>query len=100
MIGFTSQLCHAIAVSLVNSDHNQETKNFIGDSYRDLTRIAMINEALWSELFIENKEYLLKHINSFEAELDRLKNALNNSDAQELKEIFKSSTKIRREMEK
>ena len=52
MIGFTSQLTHAIAVSLVNSDHDEETKSFIGDSYRDLTRIAMINEKLWSELFL------------------------------------------------
>jgi prephenate dehydrogenase len=54
MIGFTSQLTHAIAVSLVNSDNDSDTKNYIGDSYRDLTRIAMINENLWSELFLEN----------------------------------------------
>ena len=65
MIGFTSQLTHAIAVSLVNSDHDSETKNFIGDSYRDLTRIAMINEKLWSELFLANKKVLLKEIKDF-----------------------------------
>lgn len=100
MIAFTSQLAHAIAVSLVNSDHNSETKNFIGDSYRDLTRIAMINENLWSELFLENKKYLLEHIESFECELDKLKNALYDDDMDKLKDIFKSSTKIRREMEK
>ena len=62
VVGFTSQLTHAIAVSLVNSDRDSDTKNFIGDSYRDLTRIAMINESLWSELFLENKDNLLKHI--------------------------------------
>lgn len=100
MIGFTSQLCHAIAVSLVNSDHNPDTKSFIGDSYRDLTRIAMINENLWSELFLENKEYLLKHINSFEYELDRLKKSLENDDIDSLKEIFRESTLTRRKMEK
>ena len=100
MIAFTSQLAHAIAVSLVNSDHNSETKNYIGDSYRDLTRIAMINENLWSELFLENKKYLLKHIESFEHELDRLKDAINDNDLDKLKDIFKSSTRIRREMEK
>jgi len=55
MIGFTSQLTHAIAVSLVNSDYAEDTQRFIGDSYRDLTRIAMINEVLWSELFLENR---------------------------------------------
>ena len=100
MIGFTSQLTHAIAVSLVNSDHAKDTKNFIGDSYRDLTRIAKINEILWSELFLENKDNLLKSIESFEHELDKLKEALNNNDRDKLKELFINSTKIRKEMDK
>ena len=100
MIGFTSQLTHAIAVSLVNSDHEADTKNYIGDSYRDLTRIAMINENLWSELFLENKDYLIKHIDSFLIELVELKDALIKNDKEKLKDIFKESTKIRKEMEK
>ncbi len=100
MIGFTSQLTHAIAVSLVNSDHDPDTVRFIGDSYRDLTRIAMINDTLWSELFLENKEQLLKHIEDFECELDLLKTALKDQDQEKLKELFKSSTEIRRKMEK
>lgn len=100
MIGFTSQLTHAIAVSLVNSDHDPDTRNFIGDSYRDLTRIAMINENLWSELFLENRENLLGHIQSFENELDKLKDALNSNDKKALEELFINSTKIRRGMEK
>lgn len=100
MIGFTSQLTHAIAVSLVNSDHDSETKSFIGDSYRDLTRIAMINEKLWSELFLENKNELLSHIESFEDELNVLKEALKNNDKDKLNELFKNSTIIRKKMEK
>jgi prephenate dehydrogenase len=100
VVGFTSQLTHAIAVSLVNSDRDSDTKNFIGDSYRDLTRIAMINESLWSELFLENKDNLLKHIISFEIELNEIKKALLNNDKKRLEELFKSSTKIRKEMEK
>ena len=100
MIGFTSQLTHAIAVSLVNSDHDSDTKLYIGDSYRDLTRIAMINENLWSELFLENRKYLLEHIASFEFELDVLKMALYREDKEALCELFRSSTKIRKEMEK
>ena len=100
MIGFTSQLTHAIAVSLVNSDHDSDTKYYIGDSYRDLTRIAMINENLWSELFLENRKYLLEHIASFEFELDLLKMALYREDKDALCELFRSSTKIRKEMEK
>ena len=100
MIGFTSQLTHAIAVSLVNSDHDSDTKYYIGDSYRDLTRIAMINENLWSELFLENRKYLLEHIASFEFELDLLKMALYREDKEALCELFRSSTKIRKDMEK
>lgn len=100
MIGFTSQLTHAIAVSLVNSDQEEDTKSFIGDSYRDLTRIAMINEVLWSELFLENQEVLLQHIENFEQELDTLKRALKAKDSSALKELFKKSTEIRRKMEK
>ena len=100
MVGFTSQLTHTIAVSLVNSDHDEDTKNYIGDSYRDLTRIAMINEDLWSELFLENKNYLVEHIDSFLIELNKLKSTLAKQDKEALKEIFRSSTRIRKEMEK
>jgi len=101
MIGFTSQLAHAIAVSLVNSDNNPDnTKLYIGDSYRDLTRIAMINDTLWSELFLENKDNLIKHIECFEKNLDVLKCALINDDKKTLESLFKSSTVIRKEMEK
>ena len=100
MIGFTSQLTHAIAVSLVNSDKDKDTKFFIGDSYRDLTRIAKINEVLWTELFLENKDNLLKSIEQFENELDVLKNAIKNDDREKLKELFINSTKVRKGMDK
>ena len=77
MIGFTSQLPHAMAVALINSDiEGRETESFIGDSYRELTRIANINEDLWSELFLGNKDNLLKAINNFEIELDLIKKAI------------------------
>ena len=99
MIGFVSQLPHAIAVSLINSDiEGRETGNFIGDSYRDLTRIANINEDLWSELFLENKNNLLKSIENFEIELDKIKNAIRKDDTQTLKELFIKSTKRREKL--
>lgn len=99
MIGFVSQLPHAIAVSLINSDiEGRETGNFIGDSYRDLTRIANINEDLWSELFLENKDNLLKSIENFEVELDKIKNAIRKDDTRTLKELFIKSTKRREKL--
>ena len=96
IIAFTSQLTHAIAVSLVNSDNQKyDTNRFIGDSYRDLTRIAKINEDLWSELFLGNKENLLKMIQQFENELDIIKEALKSNDIGTLKEQFIISTRRR-----
>ncbi|MBE6072770.1 MAG: prephenate dehydrogenase [Clostridium butyricum] len=99
MIGFVSQLPHAIAVGLINSDvEGRETGSFIGDSYRDLTRIANINEELWSELFLENKYNLLKSIENFEVELDKIKNAIRQDDTNTLKELFIKSTKRREKL--
>ncbi len=100
MIGFTSQLAHAIAVSLVNSDTEEDTNAFIGDSYRDLTRIAKINRDLWSELFFSNKDYLISEINNFEQELEKLKNSLINDDSKALKDIFVKAKEKREKMEK
>ncbi len=96
IIAFTSQLTHAIAIALVNSDDEKyDTSKFIGDSYKDLTRIAKINDELWSELFHKNSYYLLKHINKFEKELNLLKDALQAKDKDALKELMQSATKKR-----
>jgi len=100
MIGFTSQLPHAIAVALINSDEEgRDTGSFIGDSYRDLTRIANINDELWSELFLGNKNNLLNVLNNFEIQLDLIKKAIYEDDKKKLVELFKKSTKRREELE-
>ncbi|MBZ4683663.1 MAG: prephenate dehydrogenase [Fusobacteriaceae bacterium] len=93
IIAFTSQLTHAIAVSLVNSDDEKfNTKLFIGDSYRDLTRIAKINGELWSELFLENKENLIYRIDNFIDRLENIKKGLLNDDKEILIKEFKESS--------
>ena len=98
MIAYTSQLTHAIAVSLVNSNSNEEVVKFIGDSYRDLTRIAMINENLWSQLFIDNKDSLISQIDEFIEELEIVKKAIKSENLDLLKEKFISSKKKREVM--
>lgn len=100
MIAFTSQLTHAIAVALVNSDKDPDTYNFTGDSYRELTRIAMINGDLWSELFLENRENLIDRIEEFQERLDIIKEALKNNDRKTLITEFEKSTKKRLTLEK
>ncbi|ALV21113.1 prephenate dehydrogenase [Carnobacterium antarcticum] len=98
LIGFTSQLPHAIAVALVNSDINEKTGDFVGDSYRELTRIANINEELWSELFIGNKSNLLEAIDLFETELTKIKVAVAENDTKTLKRLFIHSTERRSQL--
>ena len=81
MIAFTSQLCHVLASCLVDSAENSDVTQFGGGSFEDLTRIAMINAPLWTELFLANKNELLSHIESFENSLTTLKNFIKNDDA-------------------
>lgn len=101
IISFTSQLPHAIAVALINSDNEKyDTGKYIGDSYRDLTRIANINEDLWSELFLRNRQNLLDSIVTFETQLDLIKRALVESDEQLLRELFIKSSQRREKLEK
>lgn len=101
MIAFTSQLPHVMAVALINSDEEgRDTGKFIGDSYRDLTRIANMNEDLWSELFLGNRDNLLKSIENFELEVNLIKEAIFNNDKNKLVEYFKTSSVRREHLEK
>jgi prephenate dehydrogenase len=72
-IAFTSQLCHVIAAALIDCEGDREITRFGGGSFEDLTRIAMLNAPMWTELFIENKQELLARIAQFETSLDALK---------------------------
>ena len=100
IIAFTSQLPHILAVALINSDiEGRNTGEFIGDSYRDLTRIANINEKLWSLLFLGNKENLLNVIEGFEEELYKIKKCIKEENEKELQELFIKSTKRRERLQ-
>ena len=68
--------------------YQDDSEDDIGYSFRDLTRIAKINEDLWSELFLGNKDNLLKMIEQFEKKLEVIKKALNDEDGEKLKEEF------------
>lgn len=100
MIGFLSQLTHAIAVSLMNTNDNTHLVDYTGDSFRDLTRIAKINEVLWSELFFLNKDVLIQEIDAFQNELSNLKDKLVHNDSDGLKKLFIQSTARRKLFDK
>lgn len=95
MIGFLSQLTHCIAISLMTCKESKRLVEYTGDSFRDLTRIAKINEDMWSELFILNKEELLKQMDIFLVQFNSLKEAIKNENIELMKDIMRLSTKNR-----
>ncbi len=93
MIGFVSQLTHCIAVSLMTCyDDKEKLQDYTGDSFRDLTRIARINDEMWSELFLMNKEPLLAQMDKFLDEFSRLRTALQEDDRESIRAMMRLST--------
>lgn len=100
MIGFLSQLTHVIAVSLMNVSDNTHLVDYTGDSFRDLTRIAKINEDMWPELFVLNKDNLIREINEFSDELLRFRDLLAKEDIQGMKDKMIQSTERRKKFDR
>lgn len=95
MIAFLSQLTHCIAVVLMNSNDKDGLEKYTGDSFRDLTRIAKINEVMWSELFLLNKDALLREMDSFIEKFAEFRALIADGNASEMKEEMKKATKRR-----
>lgn len=92
MIGFVSQLTHCIAISLMTCSKSEHLVDYTGDSFRDLTRIARINENMWSELFMLNKDALLAQMKTFMTEFNSFYELLKNEDTEKIKEKMIQST--------
>ena len=92
MIGFLSQLTHCIAVTLMTCKESEHLAEYTGDSFRDLTRIARINEHMWTELFLANKDELLDQMDLFMRQFARMRDALAGGDTETLKEMMRLST--------
>ncbi len=95
MIGFVSQLTHCIAVALMTCSDNTHLVDYTGDSFRDLTRIAKINESMWSELFLLNKDELIGQMDLFMEELTDIRTMLSEHDRDGLMEKMRLSTRRR-----
>ena len=99
MIAYLSQLTHAIAVSLMccagegNDDEDISRLSLLtGDSFRDLTRIAKINDAMWSELFLSNRDALLEQMDLFSERFTAIRDALATGDGDKMREMMRTST--------
>ncbi len=95
MIAFLSQLTHCIAVTLMTCNETPGMERYTGDSFRDLTRIAKINDEMWSELFLLNRDALLSQMDAFEAEFDRLRGFLMSGDREGMREMMRRATERR-----
>lgn len=100
MIAFLSQLTHCIAICLMTCFQEENLEKYTGDSFRDLTRIANINENMWSELFVLNKEKLCKMMELFSKDFNLLKNYIAIADLENIKEMMRTSTKRRKLFDK
>jgi prephenate dehydrogenase len=100
MIAFLSQLTHCIAVTLMCCSDEPNLEKYTGDSFRDLTRIARINDGMWSELFMCNREELLAQMDGFTATFAKLRNALAEGDVELMRDMMRHSTAQRAKFDK
>ena len=92
MIAFLSQLTHCIAVTLMTANDSPKMEKYTGDSFRDLTRIAKINDVMWSELFLLNREALLSQMDAFADEFDRFRTMLREEDGEGMRDVMRRAT--------
>lgn len=100
MIAFLSQLTHCIAVALMCANDNPDMIRYTGDSFRDLTRIANINDEMWSELFIANRPALLREMNRYRRSFELLYEYIAIGDRNGIRDMMKLSTKRRKAFER
>ena len=100
MIAFLSQLTHCIAVTLMTCNESEGLEKYTGDSFRDLTRIAKINDAMWSELFLMNKDALLYEMDAFIENFEKLRAMLIDGDRESMRDMMRRSTERRSRFDK
>ncbi len=100
MIAFTSQMAHLVSNAFIKSPTVFEHKGFSAGSYKDLTRVAWLNERMWAELFLENKEYLLHELDLFLAALREYRNALQDEDSPKLQSLLLDGKRLKEEVDR
>lgn len=100
MIAFLSQLTHAIAVTLMCCNDSPDLVDYTGDSFRDLTRIAKIDDSMWNELFMCNRDELAKQMDIFSETFERMRKALKEGDTTTMRQMMRTSTERRKLFDK
>lgn len=100
IIAYTSQLPHVIATALLMNEHIKDIKPelFVGGSFRDATRVALINSKLWTELFMLNSDELVKRIDEFQSSINRIKKDIKNKDIEDIQTVFEDTISLRKKI--
>jgi len=100
MIAFTSQMAHLVSNAFIKSPTVFEHKGFSAGSYKDLTRVAWLNEQLWAELFLENRDHLLYELDLFLASLGKYRDALQNEDFDNLEALLCDGRRLKEKVDR
>ena len=95
----TSQMAHVVSNAYVKSPTAKNHDGFSAGSYKDLTRVAWLNETMWTELFLENKKHLIKELDYFITALQEYKTAMENDDAETLKKLLADGKHCKEEID-
>ena len=100
MIAFSSQMAHVVSNAFVKSPSARAHKGYSAGSYKDMTRVAWLNETMWAELFMENKDFLLQELDVLLNNLGKYREALVQENQQAMKELLKEGRLIKEEVDK
>lgn len=99
MIAYTSQMCHVVSNAFIKSPSAKQHKGYSAGSFRDFTRVSRLNEEMWTELFLENKEHLLAELDLLINSLSEYRNAIVADDAETLKGLLRDGRIAKEESE-
>ena len=99
MISFTSQLAHIVSSSYIKNPLATTHYGFSAGSFRDMTRVAKLNPQMWSELMLENRDYLVPQIENLQENLEAFKKALDNNDKETLEKLLDDGRIAKEEVE-
>lgn len=100
MIAFTSQMAHVVSNAYIKSPTAKSHRGFSAGSYKDLTRVAKLNEVMWTELFLENADNLVSELDGLIASLTAYRNAIDCGDAATLQELLAEGRRCKEEVDR
>ena len=96
MIGYTSQLAHILSSAYIKNPLCMNYKGYTGGSFQDLTRVARLNPVMWSELFLLNRDELVRQMDLFSEKFELMRNSIANGDRETIRRMMRLSTERRK----